>query len=63
MSEKQMAPGNGLPGRPARDALIEAASRRFYADGLAGTGIDAITAEAGVAKKSLYNNFARKLTW
>ena len=28
--------------------------------GLAGTGIDAITAEAGVAKKSLYNNFASK---
>ena len=44
----------------AREALIEAASRRFYADGLAGTGIDAITAEAGVAKKSLYNNFSSK---
>ena len=44
----------------AREALIEAASRRFYADGLAGTGIDAITSEAGVAKKSLYNNFSSK---
>ncbi|MBT2519720.1 TetR/AcrR family transcriptional regulator [Arthrobacter sp. ISL-28] len=50
----------GKPRRRARDALLEAASRRFYADGLAGTGIDAITAEAGVAKKSLYNNFASK---
>ena len=60
MSEKQMTPRSGSPRRPARDALIEAASRRFYADGLAGTGIDAITAEAGVAKKSLYNNFASK---
>lgn len=46
--------------RPAREALLEAAARRFYADGLAGTGIDAITAEAGVARKSLYNNFSSK---
>src|SRR5688500_10948386 len=50
----------GKPRRRARDALLEAASRRFYADGLTGTGIDTITAEAGVAKKSLYNNFASK---
>ena len=60
MSPKQTTPGNGSPRRPARAALMEAASKRFYADGLAGTGIDAITAEAGVAKKSLYNNFASK---
>ncbi|WP_255769103.1 TetR/AcrR family transcriptional regulator [Pseudarthrobacter sulfonivorans] len=46
--------------RPAREALLEAAARRFYAYGLTGTGIDAITADAGVAKKSLYNNFASK---
>lgn len=46
--------------RPARDALLEAAAKRFYAYGLTGTGIDTITAEAGVAKKSLYNNFASK---
>lgn len=58
MTEKQITPGK--PRRRARDALLEAASRRFYADGLAGTGIDTITAEAGVAKKSLYNNFASK---
>ncbi|MCU1517063.1 MAG: TetR family transcriptional regulator, partial [Pseudarthrobacter sp.] len=46
--------------RPAKEALLEAAARRFYAHGLTGTGIDTITAEAGVAKKSLYNNFASK---
>jgi AcrR family transcriptional regulator len=46
--------------RPAREALLEAAARRFYAHGLTRTGIDTITAEAGVAKKSLYNNFASK---
>lgn len=46
--------------RPARGLLLDAAARLFYAHGVAGTGIDTITAEAGVAKKSLYNNFASK---
>ncbi|MFE9494129.1 TetR/AcrR family transcriptional regulator [Streptomyces collinus] len=45
---------------PARDRLLAAAARRFYADGVAATGIDTITAEAGVAKMSLYNNFSSK---
>ncbi|MFP5365753.1 MAG: TetR/AcrR family transcriptional regulator [Actinomycetes bacterium] len=40
--------------------LLDAAARLFYANGVAATGIDAITAEAGVAKKSLYNNFTSK---
>ncbi|MCX4966780.1 TetR/AcrR family transcriptional regulator [Streptomyces sp. NBC_00654] len=44
----------------ARERLLAAASRRFYADGVAATGIDTITAEAGVAKMSLYNNFSSK---
>jgi AcrR family transcriptional regulator len=48
------------PKRSARVLLLEAAARLFYAQGMAATGIDAITAEAGVAKKSLYNNFASK---
>ncbi|WP_405799176.1 TetR/AcrR family transcriptional regulator [Streptomyces longwoodensis] len=46
--------------RPARERLLAAAARRFYADGVAATGIDTITADAGVAKMSLYNNFASK---
>ncbi|MBO1336866.1 TetR/AcrR family transcriptional regulator [Streptomyces sp. VRA16 Mangrove soil] len=44
----------------AREQLLAAAARRFYADGVAATGINAITAEAGVAKMSLYNNFSSK---
>jgi AcrR family transcriptional regulator len=32
----------------------------FYSQGIGATGIDAITARAGVAKMSLYNNFASK---
>lgn len=46
--------------RPARELLLAAAARLFYAQGVAATGIDTITAEAGVAKKSLYNNFSSK---
>lgn len=64
MSERGTAPAAptvpaGRRGR-ARQQLLEAAARRFYADGLAATGIDTITAEAGVAKMSLYNNFSSK---
>jgi AcrR family transcriptional regulator len=64
MSEHSTAPGGpgavaGRRGR-ARQQLLDAAARRFYADGLAATGIDTITAEAGVAKMSLYNNFRSK---
>lgn len=44
----------------ARTRLLEAAARLFYANGVAATGIDAITDEAGVAKMSLYNNFSSK---
>lgn len=44
----------------ARTRLLAAAARRFYADGVSATGIDTITAEAGVAKMSLYNNFSSK---
>ncbi|WP_373637754.1 TetR/AcrR family transcriptional regulator [Arthrobacter sp. ZGTC412] len=46
--------------KSARDLLLAAAARLFYAQGVGATGIDAITAEAGVAKKSLYNNFSSK---
>jgi AcrR family transcriptional regulator len=44
----------------ARDRLLTAAAECFYDHGVNGTGIDAITAAAGVAKMSLYNNFASK---
>lgn len=44
----------------ARERLLAAAAECFYAHGVVGTGIDTITATAGVAKMSLYNNFASK---
>ncbi|MEE1621817.1 TetR/AcrR family transcriptional regulator [Zafaria sp. Z1313] len=46
--------------RPARDRLLAAAAELFYANGVAASGIDSITARAGVARKSLYNNFSSK---
>ncbi|WP_217614175.1 TetR/AcrR family transcriptional regulator [Cellulomonas sp. GbtcB1] len=52
--------GAAVRRRPARDRLLAAAAARFYADGIAATGIDTVTADAGVAKMSLYNNFASK---
>lgn len=44
----------------AKEKLLRAADRRFYADGIAATGVDAVVREAGVAKMTLYNNFASK---
>ncbi|WP_427869387.1 TetR/AcrR family transcriptional regulator [Leucobacter luti] len=49
-----------MPRITARDRILSAAAHRFYSGGITATGIDAITAEAGVAKQSLYNNFASK---
>lgn len=43
-----------------RDLLIETARRLFYRDGFHNTGIDAILAEAGVAKMTLYKHFKSK---
>lgn len=45
---------------PARVRLLRAAAEEFYASGVTATGIDTIIASAGVAKGSLYNNFASK---
>lgn len=52
----------GLPvgSESAYEKLLNAARVLFYNQGLNGTGIDAIIKRAGVAKKSLYNNFASK---
>lgn len=45
---------------PARAKLLASAARLFYDRGMTATGIDAVTTRAGVAKKSLYNNFSSK---
>ncbi len=53
-------PSAGPARSPARARLLAAAAECFYDHGVNGTGIDTITAAAGVAKMSLYNNFAGK---
>ncbi|WP_337061518.1 TetR/AcrR family transcriptional regulator [Kineococcus sp. G2] len=50
----------GAPRVPARERLLGAAAELFYAHGVAATGIETVIAEAGVARMSLYNNFASK---
>ncbi|NNN13421.1 MAG: TetR/AcrR family transcriptional regulator [Acidimicrobiaceae bacterium] len=44
----------------ARERLLAAAARRFYANGITATGVDTLIADAKVAKMSLYNNFSSK---
>jgi AcrR family transcriptional regulator len=48
------------PAPPARERILEAASRLFYGDGIRAIGIEAVVALAGVTKMSLYRNFASK---
>lgn len=49
-----------VPTRSARERLLLSASRLFHERGINATGIDLIVRDAGVAKASLYNNFAHK---
>lgn len=44
----------------ARERVVKAAERLFYAEGIRSVGVDRIIAEAGVAKMTLYNHFASK---
>lgn len=44
----------------AKQKILDTASELFYRRGVNSTGIDLIIAEAGIAKASLYNNFASK---
>ena len=46
--------------RPARARILAAAAELFYERGITATGIDTVIEHAGVARKSLYNNFASK---
>ncbi|MFO7691164.1 MAG: TetR/AcrR family transcriptional regulator [Cryobacterium sp.] len=49
-----------VPVRSARERLLVSAGRLFHERGINATGIDLIVRDAGVAKASLYNNFASK---
>jgi AcrR family transcriptional regulator len=44
----------------ARRKLLDTAANLFYLEGIGATGVDRISAEAGVSKRSLYQHFAGK---
>ena len=46
--------------KTARERVLEAAEDLFYREGVRAVGIDTVIARSGVAKMSLYRNFASK---
>lgn len=48
------------PPKTARDRILSAAARLFCHHGFAATGVDAVIAEAGTAKATLYKHFPSK---
>ena len=44
----------------ARERILDAASASFYREGIRAVGVDAVIAEAGVAKATLYRHFPSK---
>lgn len=50
----------GATRTPAAERIFESASEMFYREGIRAVGVDAIAAEAGVTKKTLYEKFGSK---
>jgi AcrR family transcriptional regulator len=48
------------PAASPRERILDAASAAFYARGIRAVGVDAVIAEAGVAKATLYRHFPSK---
>ncbi|WP_346895400.1 helix-turn-helix domain-containing protein [uncultured Roseibium sp.] len=46
--------------KPAREKIVDAASRLFYGEGIRAVSVDAIAAKAGVTKNTLYYHFKSK---
>lgn len=53
-------PAEPQPDTSARQRLLDAASRLFYAEGIQATGVDRVVASAGIAKATLYAHFRGK---
>jgi AcrR family transcriptional regulator len=45
---------------PMTERIMEAADRLFYRKGIRAVGVDAVAAEAGISKRSLYDTFPSK---
>ncbi|WP_332666201.1 TetR/AcrR family transcriptional regulator [Aeromicrobium sp.] len=48
------------PAAPVRDRILDAATRRYYADGIRAVSADRLIAEAGVSKVTFYRHFPTK---
>ena len=55
-----MTKQDGAAQRPAHERIREVARELFYRQGIRAVGVDAIVAEAGATKMSLYRHFASK---
>ena len=49
-----------MPEPSTRDTIIAAANKLFYREGIRAVSVDAVAAEAGITKKSLYYHFRSK---
>lgn len=49
-----------LKTRPAKERILDAANRLFYSEGIRAVSVDAIAANAGLTKKTLYYHFKSK---
>jgi AcrR family transcriptional regulator len=45
---------------PMAERILQAADRLFYSKGIRAVGVDAVAAEAGISKRSLYDTFPSK---
>ena len=45
---------------PMKERILVAADRLFYGQGIHAVGVDAVAAEAGISKRTLYNHFPSK---
>ncbi len=46
--------------QPMKDRILEAADRLFYGQGVHAVGVDAVAAEAGISKRTLYKHYPSK---
>lgn len=46
--------------QPAKERIIDAANRLFYAEGIRAVSVDAVAEKAGITKKTLYYHFRSK---
>lgn len=60
LAQRRKTKGRVISEKTAGDKVFEVASELFYSQSIRGVGVEAIVREAGVAKISLYRNFASK---